>query len=128
MKVVLNTLLLERLKACEGGYTFYNNLVGDSDRLEIEWSPEKDLWICMYPEVHAWLRQHNIIPRAVFTGMKITNKNLEGARLCRADFTCCVLENVNFKNADLRGANFTGAKISNCNFVEAQLEGTIGIL
>lgn len=128
MKVVLNKMILERLNACENGYIFYNDLVGDSDKLEIEWTPEKDMWICMFPEIHAWLRQHNIIPRAIFTGMEIINKNLEGARLCRADFTCCFLENVNFKNADLRGANFTGAKIVNCNFDQAQLEGVVGII
>lgn len=75
------------------------------------------------------------VHRTIFTGAKLTETDLSGARAIAADFSDADLSGVkvkdadfsqvNFEGANLSDADFTGADLSNANLKSSIMAGTI---
>lgn len=62
--------------------------------------------------------------KTIFTGAKLSETNLSGARAAAADFSDADLSGVIVKDADFSGANLEGANLTNADFTGSDLSNS----
>lgn len=71
-----------------------------------------------------------VVKKANFSGARMADTNMVGARAASADFSGCNMVGVIIRGADLRGANFEGANLSGADLTgsdirHANMKGTV---